>query len=408
MAKSYSLYELNEYIKRVIALNFEEPIWVNCEIAQIKEVRGNVYLDLIHHNTDTNEVDAQISGAIWYTSYLFIKNKLGTLLPSILAQGVHVMIKVKIEFNERYGMKLLIEDIDPNFTIGQMEMNRQKILTNLATEGLINLNKEKALPCVIKKIAVISSATAAGYIDFAQHLANNSYGYKIISTLYTVSLQGQNTEREVVAAMIKINEKADKYDCILIIRGGGSKLDLSSFDSYNIGAAIAKSKLPVLTGIGHDIDSTVADVVAYMTLKTPTAVADFVIEYNLNFEDKVEETMSRIIQVARMITKNESNLLQYAMQLLQRIPVEITSKQLIKIDHVNLNLKQVTKNILSKNKETLRLYDDTLGFLQISNTLKRGYVIASQNEKILTRSNQVESGLLTLTFYDNEIKTNTK
>ncbi|MBP9055102.1 MAG: exodeoxyribonuclease VII large subunit, partial [Saprospiraceae bacterium] len=162
MPSSYSLYELNEYIRRVIALNFAEPIWVNAEISQIKEVRGNVYMDLVYHDDQTNEIKAQISAGIWFKSYLFLKNKLGALLPSLLSEGTHVLLKVQVEFTERYGMKLIVEDIDPSFTIGQMEMNRQKILQKLFDEGLTHQNKLTKLPPVIQRIAVISSDNAAG------------------------------------------------------------------------------------------------------------------------------------------------------------------------------------------------------------------------------------------------------
>ena len=195
MPASYSLYELNEYIRRVVALNFPEPIWVHCEIAQIKEVRGNVYLDLIQHDEGSDEIKAQISANIWYKSYLFLKNKLGALLPSLLSQGTNVSLKVQVEFSEKYGMKLIIEDIDPAYTIGQMEMKRQKILQQLTDEGLLHLNKLTDLPRVIQKIAVISSPNAAGYIDFINHLQGNSYGYKYAVQLFETALQGLNTER---------------------------------------------------------------------------------------------------------------------------------------------------------------------------------------------------------------------
>ena len=284
MPSSYSLYELNEYIRRVIALNFAEPIWVNAEISQIKEVRGNVYMDLVYHDDQTNEIKAQISAGIWFKSYLFLKNKLGALLPSLLSEGTHVLLKVQVEFTERYGMKLIVEDIDPSFTIGQMEMNRQKILQKLFDEGLTHQNKLTKLPVVIQRIAVISSDNAAGYIDFINHLSQNPYGYQFKTTLFRASLQGQNTEREVCQALNDISEDASKYDCTVIIRGGGSKLDLAWFDNFNIGARIAKSPIPVMTGIGHDINATVADTVAHTTLKTPTAAADFIISHNICFE----------------------------------------------------------------------------------------------------------------------------
>jgi exodeoxyribonuclease VII large subunit len=174
--ETHSLFELNEYIKRVIALNFPEPLWINCEIAQIKEVRGNVYIDLVEQDNQDNII-AQASAVIWYKSYLFIKNKLGHLANSLLSVGTHVKVKVIVEFNERYGYKLVIEDIDPTYTLGRLEINRQKIIERLKADQLFDLNKCIELPAVIQKIAIISSDQAAGYKDFIAQISENQYGY---------------------------------------------------------------------------------------------------------------------------------------------------------------------------------------------------------------------------------------
>jgi exodeoxyribonuclease VII large subunit len=404
MPQSYSLYELNEYIRRVIALNFAEPIWVNAEISQVKEVRGNVYLDLVYHDEKTEEVTAQISASIWYKSFLFLKNKLGALLPSLLKEGTHVLMKVQVEFNERYGMKLIIEDIDPSFTIGQMEMNRQKILQKLQDEGLLHINKLTQLPTVIQKIAVISSHNAAGYIDFINHLTKNPYGYEYKTELFQVALQGQNTEREVCQALADIAERKDDFDVILIIRGGGSKLDLAWFDSFNIGARIAKSPLPVLTGIGHDIDSTVADVVAHNSLKTPTAVADFLINHNVDFEANIQETMQWIVQMSHRFVKNHELALQNTTQMLQLIPGEIIKKQLFNINFAHDQIFAITKNVLKSHKEKLSFADQQIKLLDPKHILQKGYAIISQDQKNILRAFNINKELpMKIAFYDGEI-----
>ena len=197
---SYTLFELNEYIKRVIALNFQEPVWIECEISQVKESRGNFYLDFVQKKEDSDEVVAQSSGYLWYKSALFLKKKLGDLFAALLKDGTAVKIKVYIEFHERYGLKLNIEDIDPSFTIGQLEMLRQKIIQRLKEEGKLNSNKLIPIPSVVQKIAVISSETAAGYIDFVQQIQHNIYGYQFTHTLFSAALQGSNTEKKVTAA----------------------------------------------------------------------------------------------------------------------------------------------------------------------------------------------------------------
>ena len=390
MPASYSLFELNEYIRRVVALNFPEPIWVHCEIAQIKEVRGNVYLDLVHHDESTDEVTAQISANIWYKSYLFLKNKLGALLPSLLAQGTNISIKVQVEFSEKYGMKLIIEDLDPAYTIGQMEMKRQKILQQLSDEGLMHLNKLKELPRVIQNIAVVSSPKAAGYIDFVNHLADNAYGYRYNIKLFEAALQGLNTEKDVCNAFQIIHDSKEYYDCILIIRGGGSKPDLAWFDNYNIGTAIAKSKLPVITGIGHDVDSTVADSVAFQSLKTPTAVADFLIEHNLDFESSIIETSRWITQIARQMIKNQEITLASMIQIVRYLPADILRKHQSNIDFTYKQIIHSAKNKVKYHLQQLDLADQQIRISDPQMILRRGYAIVRQNTKIIGRARQFD------------------
>ncbi len=405
MPASYSLYELNEYIRRVVALNFAEPIWVNAEISQVKEVRGNVYLDLVCHDEKTNEITAQISAGIWFKSFLFLKNKLGALLPSLLKEGTHVLMKVQVEFNERYGMKLIIEDIDPAFTIGQMEMNRQKILQKLQDEGLVHLNKLQDLPSVIQRIAVISSAGAAGYIDFYNHLTKNTYGYQYHISLFQVALQGQNTEREVCKALEDISDRAQNFDCILILRGGGSKLDLAWFDNFNIGARISKSPLPVITGIGHDIDSTVADTVAHLSIKTPTAVADHLIQHNMEFEAKISETSHWISQMVRRYLHHHELILQQTMQLLGILPKELIKKQLFNLEYTSELILTSAKNKIKNHRDILTFADKQIEMQHPKNILRRGYTIVRQDNKVIKNASELKNNLpMDIEFYDTTIQ----
>jgi exodeoxyribonuclease VII large subunit len=406
MSASYSLFELNEYIRRVIALNFAEPIWVNCEISQVKEVRGNVYLDLIYQDEKTGDITAQVSASIWYKSYLFIKNKLGDLLPSIVKEGSHVLLKVNVEFNERYGMKLIIEDIDPSYTIGQMEMNRQKIIQKLSDDGLLDRNKETILPSVIKRIAVISSETAAGFIDFRQHILHNSYGYTFDIDLYQIALQGVNTARDFSKAFATIEDRAKDYDCILVIRGGGSKLDLAAFDHYNIGAKIGKSKIPVITGIGHDIDSTIADICAYESCKTPTAVADYILEHNYGFEAKIMDAMYWISQTAKQHIRHAELSLNQAVQLLHILPADIIKTQHASIDQGLETAHIYIRNRITKATDNLHFANTQITLLDPKRVLKRGYAIIRQEEVIITRAQKfIKKKPTTIEFFDKKITT---
>jgi exodeoxyribonuclease VII large subunit len=407
MPSSYTLFEVNEYIRRVIALNFTEPIWISCEISSVKEVRGNIYLDLVYHDENTQEVTAQMQANIWYKSYLFLKNKLGDLLPSILKSGSEVLVKANIEFNERYGLKLIIEDIDPSVTIGQMEMNKQKIIQRLNDDGLIDKNKDRELPTVIKRIAVISSDNAAGYIDFYKHLMQNNFGYTFEIDLYTIPLQGQNTAPATVAAFEKIEKTPSKYDVVLIIRGGGSKLDLAAFDHYNIGAAIARSKYPVITGIGHDIDSTIADVCAYLSCKTPTAVADHILDHNFKFESELMEMVYWIGQTAKQRHRRAELEMQQLTQMLRILPSEIIRTKRSQIERADENIRTACNVKINNAYDFLDFAEKQIKVLDPKNTLMRGYTIYWQGDKIVTRGKDVKKGASAkIEFFDKTIVLN--
>ncbi|MEM9547443.1 MAG: exodeoxyribonuclease VII large subunit [Bacteroidota bacterium] len=389
---SYSLFELNEYIKRVIALNFTEAIWVNAEVGQVKEVRGQVYMDLVQHSEEENQIVAQSGAVIWYKQNLFIRKKLGELLPAILAEGSKIQVKVKVEFHERYGMKLIIEDIDPSYTIGQMEMARQKIIENLRKAGVIEENQHTFLPDVIQRVAVISSETAAGYVDFKHQLETNEYGYEIHLELYQAAMQGMNTEREVCAALDQIEALKEEYDCIVIIRGGGSRLDLASFDNYNIGYKIATSSLPVLTGIGHEIDSTVADIVSYSALKTPTAVASFMVDRNAQFESEITQAGLWIAQLAKQKVEYQTLQLEQMAQLIQLKPKESIKSHELKIDQISTLLKQAVKFSLKEFQDSVSHMEQMIQLADPRSVLKRGYVMVKKGNNISTSLSDLEVG----------------
>ena len=386
---SYSLFELNEYIRRVIALNFAEPIWVHAEISQISENRGQFYLNLVEKEEDGEQVIAQSAAVIWYKNVLFLKKKLGKVLDSLLVDGTQVKVKVRVDHHERYGMKLVIEDIDPKYTIGQLELARQAIIDKLDKKGLIDLNAGIPLPTVLQKIAIISSPTAAGYKDFLAQIEQNLYDYEFDLQLFPAAMQGHKTRTEVTRALKQINDKGI-YDCIVLIRGGGSKMDLSGFDDYDIGAAIAASDIPVLTGIGHQIDNTVADIVAHTSIKTPTAVADFLIEHNSYFEGALLTLEGQIFQMSTHIIQRER------MQLMQ-IEAAITHAVRMDILELNMSIKTIEESLQASARRTLTTADAQLTQIQQSltlldpqNILQRGFAAIKQKGKYISHKQDVD------------------
>jgi exodeoxyribonuclease VII large subunit len=389
---TYSLFELNEYIKRVIALNFNEPIWIKAEISQVKNSRGQIYMDLIQKDEESNSVLAQSSAIVWYKNYLFLKRKLGEILDDILIDGVEVRLKVLIEYHEKFGLKLNIQDIDPSFTLGKLEMQKKAIIERLQKENLIEKNAGLDLPTVVQRIAVISSATAAGLQDFEKQLLNNPYNFHFEMTLYNTAVQGSKVEREITGAIREINSQSGQYDCIAILRGGGSKLDLSGFDNYEIGKAIANANIPVITGIGHEIDMSIADLCAHTALKTPTAIANYLIDSLLHFESSLYEMMRSIAaQTQNRITKEKLKMINFSSQL-QSIfssKIEMTKQQL---DHLQQKIQSLTHLKLDNSKNKLVQAEALLRIIEPANILKKGYSITRKQKEIISSVSLLQSG----------------
>lgn len=403
MSDAYTLFELNNYVRQVIALNFEDPVWIVAEISQVRASRGQLYLELIQQNEEETEVIAMASAALWYKNHLFVKKKLGNLYDAILQDGVQVSIKVKVDFHERYGMKLSIVDIDPSYTIGQVELHRQQVIERLKTAGVAGLNRELGMPSLVQRLAIISSENAAGYQDFVHQLDHNNYGYAFSRHLYHVAVQGLNVEREVVAALREIEANCSDYDCVVIIRGGGSRLDLAGFDSYNIGYQISQMSLPVFTGIGHEIDNSVADYVAHTPLKTPTAVADFLIEQTMVVDAELSELMLSIRQLTSQSTQRADYELGYILQSIQagvREQLRATGEELT---YTERELANGARAMLRASGQELDYMEQVMALASPQAVLQRGYAIVRQDGQVVSSKTAYKSGKrLAITWHDGE------
>ena len=395
--QSYSLFELNEYIRRVFALNFQDAVWIRCEIAQINGSRGHYYLNLIEKSAEGETIIAQSSAVLWASKYRQLRRQHKKLLSELLQDGVAVLIQVKIDYDERYGLKLLIEDIDPSYTVGQMELKRQQILETLQQENLLGLNSQIPLPTVIQRIAIISSETAAGLQDYLNQIAINSYGYQISNQLFPAAMQGANVEKEVLKQLKKIAFLKANYDAVIIIRGGGSKLDLAGFDNLALGRAVAQFPLPILVGIGHEIDETILDKVAHTSLKTPTAVADFLIKRVLHFESTILEYKNYIHNAATYQIQAEKSQLTYTQKMIQLQATTQLKEAKIAVEQIAQRLPLATKNSLTLEKSTITQLAKICQLLAPETALKRGFSITTANGKVVTKKSQVKEGTVLIT-----------
>lgn len=400
---AYSLVELNQYIRRVISLNFDQPIWIECEIGQASFSRGNWYLDLIQKENDV--IAAQCQAALWGNVYFFLKRKSAIPPEEILKQGMAVKLKVNVDYHERYGLKLIIEDIDTSFTIGLLEMQRQAILLEIKKRDLVRKNAQTHLPSVVQQLAVISSDRAAGYKDFVKHLADNSYGYDISVDLYDAAMQGQQVEIEILAKLDEIEKNKYHYDAVAIIRGGGGRTDLAAFDNLALAVRIAEFPIPVFIGIGHEIDQSVLDIVAYRSLKTPTAVADFIIEHNADFESRLDEQYRWIKEEAMDRIRSEQMQLESLSQALRQ---GITSRLRLeenKLNNLLLILKNAGKQFISLQERKIDFMFSLLSAIDPDKVLARGYTITTREGNSITKSTELHHGMAIQTvFQDGTVK----
>ncbi len=403
--ESYTLYDLNEYIRQVMHLNFPDTIWVKAEVAQIKESRGQYYLTLIQKSEDSEKIIAQIDAMIWGQTYWLLRKKLKNTLSELLQEGLELLLNVRIEFNERYGLKLMIEDIDPTYTIGKLEIKRQQILEDLLKANLLNKNNQLDLPPVVQRLAVLSSNTAAGLQDYLAQMKNNAYGYSFRNILFSIAVQGINLEKELLAQLKKIALRKGEFDAVVIIRGGGSKIDLGGFDSFDLAKAVANFPLPIIVGIGHEIDETILDRVAHTSLKTPTAVAEFLIRKALHFESWLLENKAYLQNTAGMQLQEATATLQQLKRLLNLAAQGQIKEERFVLNQLTKHLPVVVKHHLKYEQTKLTQFNKICELLAPTAIMKRGYTQTYKDGKMLVSAKKVKEGMILETqFIDGVIK----
>ncbi len=446
--KTYTLSELQHEIKESISEQFPFAVWIVAEINTLtRHKSGHCYMELVQKSKTSNSIIAQVRATVWANKFSFISAYFESETDSELAAGMNVMLQVTITYHEVYGLSLNVIGINPTYTIGDMERAKKEIIARLINEGVFDMNKTQAFPAVVQNIAVISSSTAAGYGDFVNHLETNTYGYHINITLFEAAMQGEQTEISVLDALNQIGEEYENYDAVAIIRGGGSKNDLSWFDNYNIAYMVTQFPLPVISGIGHERDESIVDMVAHTRMKTPTAVANFIIDYNAQFEEQVDSTSSEIFDIAKdFLMSSEMYLNNMTMSIMKirtllskhtercdRIMSEIRTglnvrmkEEEMKLNMIGNKLETSPKRLISEHeshlngikelisrttKHRIEKANEKLGFLEHRLTLndprtilKRGYSITRINGKVVTNDLETNDGdIMETLLYDGKV-----
>lgn len=411
-----SLLELNNYIKGAVRNAFPDTYWVRAETSDVRTnaASGHCYLEFIEKNAITGQLVARARGSIWAKTFRMLKPYFEMETGQAFASGLKVLVKVSIEFHELYGYSLTVLDIDPTYTLGDMLRKRMEIIRQLKEEGVFTLNKELPFPTLPKRIAVITSPTAAGYEDFLNQLAGNKAEYPFYPKLFPALMQGEKTEESIIAALDRIYPHTDKFDVIVIIRGGGATSDLNSFDSYLLAANCAQFPLPIITGIGHERDDTVLDMVAHTRMKTPTAVAEFLIGCMDNAAEELEELQQDVCTLATDILAKQKNFLQLLgnrlpalainriernRSLLQQLGAQlpVTAFSLLKLrasslDTLALSLKSRTVSRLDSYNRFIQLTEQFIRMASPDYILKRGYTLTLKDGKIIKQATELQVG----------------
>lgn len=368
---SITLLELQEKIRDSIESRLEKKYWVRGEISEISyQSNGHCYMDLIDRKADESQISARCQAIIWSTLFRMLRPFFESTTGQQLSKGMQVLVQAQVQYSPLYGLSLIISDIDPSYTVGEQELERQRTIARLREEGMFDMNSTLELTPLPRNLAVISSETAAGYRDFMNHLHKNDYGFKFITELFPAPVQGNSASAGIIEAMDKVATRAGEFDMLLIIRGGGSVQDLICFDDYELAANIAQFPIPVLTGIGHDHDFHVADMVAHKSVKTPTAAADFLIDIFAAEEQQVAYLSGRLFSAIETRVIIETNRLEnYRRNLMEGYRSNINNSM-----H---RLDMLQQRILSNNPLTL---------------LKKGYSITLCNGKRVYSVKDVKSG----------------
>lgn len=383
MTESYSLSELGKCIKMTLKTAFVEPVWVRAEISEMHEnVSGHCYIDLIEKADDTDVLVAKQKATIWAFTYRMLKPYFESETGATLRAGMKVLLLCEVEFHEVYGVSLNVRDIDPAFTVGEMAVRRAEIIRRLTDDGIVDMNKQQPLAPVPQRVAVISSATAAGYGDFCDQLRNNVFGYTFYTKLFPATMQGAQTEQSVVAALDKICDFIDNFDVVVIIRGGGATSDLVAFDNYNLALHCAQFPLPIISGIGHQRDESVVDLVAHTRVKTPTAAAEFLVARINDFEKNIDEMAQNVAFSAREVVHDELLRLQQRIARLgvvQRVCVRHDAA----LQHLTMRLRNAAKMAISSEEKRMALVEKSIEYADPATLLQRGFTLTTKHGKIV-------------------------
>ncbi len=409
-----TLYELNSLVKEVIECEIPNEYWVEAELSECHESRGHCYMELIQKDEQTATPIAKAQARCWASKWMIVRPYFERTTGQRLHAGMKVLLKVKAQFHEAYGFSWIVSDIDPTYTLGDMARKRQEIIRQLKAEGVFDLQKELSLPLFCQRIAVISSETAAGYGDFCNQLTDNPYGFKFMTWLFPAIMQGDGVEQSVIQALNRINDVIDDFDCVVIIRGGGATSDMSGFDTLALAENVANFPLPIITGIGHDRDESILDMVSHTRVKTPTAAASLLVDHLKKVFDALNDAQDTITHCAQQKLSTLNAQLSAISEAIPRLFSIVKTRQEARLDTcyqriahqmglklstLNAQLSTIESRIpmvlerrLTSERHRLEILEEKVHSLDPALLLKRGYSITLFHGKAVRDPQDLKAG----------------
>lgn len=409
-----TLFELNSLVRDVLETTLDSLFWVEAELSEAREVRGHCYMELVQKDIFSATPIARASAKCWKQRWQVLRPKFEGVTGQPLRAGMKVMLQVAVSFHEAYGFAWIVQDIDPTYTMGDMARKRLEIIRQLRQEGVFDMQKELTIPMFAQRVAVISSESAAGYGDFCSQLSNNDYGFKFYPRLFAAVMQGERVEQSVVAALNEINRHVDDFDVVVIIRGGGATADLSGFDTLELAENVANFPLPIITGIGHERDESILDMVSNTRVKTPTAAAAVLIDNLVAVLSCINDYERRVAMRVKQVMDKERRRLDRSAERVPMLFSLVKTRQEARLDRlmsrmvslVNHNvstaghrLQLASANLLPLVERRLERANNELGRLEFrvkaldpQLILRRGYSITLLDNKAVRHADQLKRG----------------
>lgn len=378
-----TLYDLQRMVRTTVEECFATPLWVSAEISELKVNRsGHCYLNLVEKGNSEGAPRAEVRAVIWRNNYTQIDAMFREATGSPLSSGIGVLVRVVVTYHEIYGFSLQIIDLDPNYTLGDVERRRRETIERLKEDGVWDMNRELSLPRPLLRIAVVSSATAAGYRDFMTEIGSSPFNFNV--TLFESTMQGEGAEESIINALSAIAERESDFDIAVIIRGGGSTSDLALFDSYRIALYVTQMPMAVITGIGHDKDVSVVDMVAHYMCKTPTAVGAFLVDSATAELNTIYDLSNEFRQLSEQMLNNQSSYLAQRKLELCHLASQNISNHSHNLSAIEQSIKELSSHIIATEEQRIESFKRLTESYSLDNILKLGFALVQTSEGIIT------------------------